>query len=35
VGGWWGYKSMFIFGTVCALLSLILLVRIPTPRKKT
>jgi len=34
VGDWWGYKSMFIFGTVCALLSLILLVRIPLPVKQ-
>jgi MFS family permease len=33
-GDWIGYKAMFIFGTICALLSILLLVRIPTPGRK-
>jgi len=33
-GDWLGYKAMFIFGTICALLSIILLVRIPNPKQK-
>ena len=33
-GYWLGYKSMFIFGTVCALLSILLLVRITNPNQK-
>ena len=33
-GDWLGYKAMFIFGTICALLSILLLVRIPTPKRK-
>ena len=33
-GDWLGYKAMFIFGTICALLSIFLLVRIPTPKRK-
>jgi MFS family permease len=33
-GDWVGYKAMFIFGTFCALLSILLLVRIPIPDRK-
>jgi len=33
-GDWLGYKAMFIFGTICALLSIVLLVRISTPKRK-
>jgi MFS family permease len=33
-GDWVGYKAMFIFGTVCALLSILLLVRIPSTKNK-
>lgn len=33
-GQWVGYKSMFIFGTVCALASLILLARIRIPKRE-
>lgn len=32
-GDWLGYKAMFIFGTLCALLSILLLVRISTPKR--
>jgi MFS family permease len=33
-GDWLGYKAMFIFGTLCALISILLLVRIPAPARK-
>jgi MFS family permease len=33
-GDWLGYKAMFIFGSMCALLSILLLVRIHTPKRK-
>ena len=33
-GDWLGYKAMFIFGTICALLSILLLVRISTPKRE-
>jgi MFS family permease len=32
-GDWLGYKAMFIFGTLCALLSILLLVRIIPPKR--
>lgn len=31
-GDWLGYKSMFIFGAICAVASILLLVRIPTKK---
>jgi MFS family permease len=33
VGDWLGYKAMFIFGTICALLSILLLMRITPPKR--
>jgi len=33
-GDWLGYKAMFIFGTICALLSILLLVRIIPPKRE-
>lgn len=33
-GDWLGYKAMFIFGTLCALLSMLLLVRILPPKRE-
>jgi MFS family permease len=30
-GAWWGYKSMFIFGGLCTLISIFLLIRIKIP----
>jgi MFS family permease len=34
VGDWVGYKAMFVFGTFCALLSILFLVRIRIPDRK-
>jgi len=34
-GQWMGYKSMFIFGAVCTVASLILLARIPIPNRES
>ena len=30
-GAWWGYSALFLFGTICILISSIILIKIPTP----
>jgi hypothetical protein len=30
---WFGYTGLFAFGTVCALLSMVLLTRVPLPER--
>src|SRR3990172_1861758 len=32
IGAWWGYKSMFIFGGLCTLASIFLLIKIKIPQ---